>query len=32
VLRKNAAAAWRIVYYSVADLRNLEREKAAPKP
>jgi uncharacterized protein (TIGR02246 family) len=32
VLRKSAAAAWRIVYYSVADLRNLEREKAAPKP
>jgi len=28
VLRKSAAA-WQIVYYSVADLRNLEREKAA---
>lgn len=28
VLRKGPAA-WRIVYYSVADLRNLDREKAA---
>jgi uncharacterized protein (TIGR02246 family) len=31
VLRKSARA-WQIVYYSVADLRNLEREKAASKP
>lgn len=28
VLRKNGTA-WRIIYYSVADLRSLEREKAA---
>ena len=28
VLRKSPAA-WRIIYYSVADLRNLDREKAA---
>lgn len=31
VLRKNAGT-WRIIYYSVADLRSLERERASQPP